>query len=84
MKTLSKEIRMSLRASLQAKQSELYISVLLILIATTFKSWATITEQLLALAKYGFSGLAKAKFSFLIYPRSKGRGNSTLLSLNQN
>lgn len=58
--------------------------ILLISIATTFKSWATITEQFMALAKCGFSGLAKAKISLLISPRPKGRCNSTLLSLNQN
>jgi len=53
----------------------------LLFIATTFKSWVKINEQLLALAKYGFSIWAKAQFNFLIYLRPKGRGNLVLQGL---
>jgi hypothetical protein len=78
---LDKYIMMSLRTSFRAKQSDLSISDLLFSIATTFKLWFTITEELLALAKYRFSILAKAQFNSLIYLRPKGRGNSILLCM---
>ena len=55
--------------------------ILFISIATTFKSWATITKQLLALAKYGFPISAKAHFNSHIYPRPEGRGNSIFFLL---
>ncbi len=81
MKKLDKYTMMSLRTNLRVKQSNLSISALLISIATTFNSWATITQQLLTLAKYLSSILAKAHLSFHIYPRPKGRGNSIFLLL---
>jgi len=67
--------------SCESKNPEL---ILFISIATTFKSLATIAEQLLALAKYKFSILAKAQFSSLIYPRPEDLGYSTLLFMSLN